>query len=320
MTKQIRVIEKIKNHKWVVKANRISKNLILPGFQGLALHEVVVFFFRGIAKGSLMVRAGSLSFSFFLALFPSILFFFTIIPYIPVEGFQATLMETIQGFLPPKTFETAEQTIEGIVVRKNSGLLSLSFILALVFSTNGTSAMIESFNNTYHTIESRSFFKIRLMALYFVILISFIVIVSMVVIIISSGMLEILLDRVWIKDQTTIWLIGVTKYLIIIAMMYYTVSTIYYYAPSRKQSFKFYSPGSTLATILFVIATLGFDFYVNNLSRYNALYGSIGTLIIFMLWINFNSLILLLGFELNASISYIIRQRREDSLAPPPNK
>lgn len=306
-------IGKLKQHKWVLRIERVSKNLIIPGFQGLALHEVVMFFFRGLAKGSLLERANSLSFSFFLALFPSILFFFTIIPYIPVEGFQQTLMETIEGFLPPKTFETARQTIEGIVVRKNTGLLSLSFILALVFSTNGTSAMIEAFNNTYHAIETRSFIKLRLMAFNFVLLISLILIVSMVVIIISSDLLEFLLDRGWIKDKITIWIIGVAKYLIIIAMVFFTVSVIYYFAPSKKQLFRFFSPGSILATSLFVLATLGFDFYVNNFSQYNALYGSIGTLIIFMLWINFNSLILLLGFELNASISSIIRQRSEEN-------
>jgi membrane protein len=150
------------------------------------------------------------------------------------------------------------------------------------------------------------------MAVYFVILISLILIVSMVVIIISSDLLEYLLNRGWIEDRITIWVIGVAKYLIIVAMVFFTVSVIYYYAPSKKQRFRFFSPGSILATSLFVIATLGFDFYVNNFSRYNALYGSIGTLIIFMLWINFNSLILLLGFELNASISSIIRQRREE--------
>ncbi len=308
-----KITEKLKQHRLVKKAERVSKNLILPGFQGLALYEVIMFFFKGLAKGSFLERSKSLSFSFFLALFPSILFFFTLIPYIPVEGFQQTLMETIEGFLPPKTFESARQTIEGIVVRKNSGLLSLSVVLALVFSTNGTTAMIEAFNSTYHTIETRSALKVRLMAVYFVILISLILIVSMVVIIISSDLLEFLLDRGWIEDQITIWIIGVAKYLIIVAMVYFTVSVIYYYAPSKKQRFRFLSPGSILATSLFVVATLGFDFYVNNFSRYNALYGSIGTLIIFMLWINFNSLILLLGFELNASISSIIRQRREEN-------
>lgn len=307
-----KITEKLTQYRLVKNAERISKNLILPGFQGLALYEVIMFFFKGLAKGSLPERAKSLSFSFFLALFPAMLFFFTLIPYIPVEGFQQTLMETIEGFLPPKTFENARQTIEGIVVRKNSGLLSLSVFLALVFSTNGTTAMIEAFNSTYHAIETRSAFKVRLMAVYFVILISLILIVSMVVIIISSDLLEFLLDRGWIEDRITIWVIGVAKYLIIVAMVFFTVSVIYYYAPSKRQRFRFLSPGSILATSLFVLATLGFDFYVNNFSQYNALYGSIGSLIIFMLWINFNSLILLLGFELNASISSIIMQRREE--------
>lgn len=313
MVQSANIKDRILNHRWVRKSIRVSKNLILPGFQGLALYEVILFFIEGLTKGLLIERAKSLSFSFFIALFPSILFFFSIIPYVPVEGFQTTLMETIQNFLPPTTFDKASETIEEIVVRKNTGLLSLSFILALIFSTNGTTAMIESFNATYHTIETRSIVKVRLMALYFVFLISMILIVSMVVIIISSDLLQFLLDRGWIEDTITIGVINIAKYVIIIAMVYFTVSVIYFYAPAKKQRFRFFSPGPILATALFVITTLGFDFYVNNFSRYNALYGSIGTLIIFMLWIYFNSLILLLGFELNASIATIIRKRREEN-------
>lgn len=313
MMKPADILSKITNHRLVRKAIRVSKNLILPGFQGLALYDVVKFFIEGISKGLLDERARALSFSFFIALFPSILFFFSLIPYIPIEGFQTTLMETIEGFLPPTTFEKARNTIEEIVIRKNSGLLSLSLVLALIFSTNGTSAMIESFNASYHAIETRSMIKVRLMAIYFVFLISLILIVSMVVIIISSGLLQFLLDRGWIEDNITIGVINIAKYLIIVGMVYFTISIIYYYAPSKKQYFSFFSPGPILATTLFVLTTLGFDFYVNNFSRYNALYGSIGTLIIFMLWIYFNSLILLLGFELNASISRIIRERAEDT-------
>ncbi len=313
MVQASKIKDRMHKHKWVRKSIRVSKNLILPGFQGLALYDVITFFIEGISKGLLDERARALSFSFFIALFPSILFFFSLIPYIPIEGFQTTLMETIEGFLPPTTFDKARDTIEEIVIRKNSGLLSLSFILALVFSTNGTSAMIESFNATYHAIETRSLIKVRLMALYFVFLISIILIVSMVVIIISSDVLQFLLDRGWIEDTITIGVINIAKYVIIVGMVYFTISIIYYYAPSRKQHFSFFSPGPILATFLFVLTTLGFDFYVNNFSQYNALYGSIGTLIIFMLWIYFNSMILLLGFELNASISRIIRERAEDA-------
>jgi membrane protein len=313
MTSLADIKDKMFRQRWILKAERVSKNLILPGFQGLALYEVVVFFVRGLMRGLIIERAKSLSFSFFIALFPSVLFFFSIIPYIPIEGFQQTLMEALEGFLPPTTFEKAKGTIEEIVVSKNSGVLSLSFILALIFSTNGTTAMIESFNATYHDIETRSMVKVRLMATYFVFLISFILIVSMAAIIISSDLLQFLFDRGWIKDQITIWVVNISKYLIIVATVFFTVSVIYYYAPSRKQRFSFFSPGAIFATALFMITTLGFDFYVNNFSRYNALYGSIGTLIIFMLWVYFNSVILLLGFELNASISSIIRKRREEN-------
>ncbi|MDZ7778275.1 MAG: YhjD/YihY/BrkB family envelope integrity protein [Bacteroidales bacterium] len=127
MTSLADIKDKMFRQRWILKAERVSKNLILPGFQGLALYEVVVFFVRGLMRGLIIERAKSLSFSFFIALFPSVLFFFSIIPYIPIEGFQQTLMEAIEGFLPPTTFEQARGTIEEIVVRKNGGVLVAEF-------------------------------------------------------------------------------------------------------------------------------------------------------------------------------------------------
>lgn len=306
-------IERFQRSRVVTEVEQLAKKIILPGFEGLALYDVIQFFFRGLAKGSLMTRAKSLSFTFFLSLFPAILFFFTIIPYLPVEGFQETLMESIEGFLPPKTFDSVQQTIEGILIRGNSGLLSISFLMALIFSTNGTKAMIDSFNKTYHFTETRSAWRLRLMALYFVLLISVFLIVAIVAIIIGGDMLQWVLNKGWIEDVFVIDLIGLLKYVITVLMMFLIISVIYYYAPAKRLSFRFFSPGSILATTLFVMATLGFDYYVNNFSRYNALYGSIGTLIIFMLWINFNSIILLIGFELNASMTAIIRKRDKES-------
>ncbi|MCF8334749.1 MAG: YihY/virulence factor BrkB family protein [Bacteroidales bacterium] len=301
--------KKVAKSPWAQNLKVTSQKIMLPGFEGMALYDLIAFFVKGLVHGAIDQRAKSLAFSFLLALFPAILFFFTIIPYIPVEDFQSTLMNTIRQFMPPNTWAAAEDTITDIVVRKSGGWLSLSFIFALTFATNGIDAMMKAFNKTYHTIETRSFVKQRLVALLLVFLISLIVITAVVLIIVGSDVLAYLLDRGWIEDKITYYTIEMAKWLIIIAMIFFTVSSIYYLAPARRQHFRFFSPGSIFATALFLITTLGFDVYINNFSRFNTLYGSIGSLVIIMIWIYLNSLILLLGFELNASISRMRRER-----------
>jgi membrane protein len=145
--------------------------------------------------------------------------------------------------------------------------------------------------------------------MYMVLLIAATLIVATLLIVVGSDLLLYLYERGWIRDRVTVFVIETVKWIVVIAMLFFIISFIYYLAPARRRHFRFISPGSILATILFLLTTLGFDLYVNNFTRYNALYGSIGTIIILLLWIYFNAMILLIGFELNASISTIKRQR-----------
>jgi membrane protein len=297
-------------NRWPVKQLRnYSQQMILPGFDGLALYDVVSFFVIGLLRGAVSQRAKSMAFSFFMAIFPSILFFFTVIPYLPIPNLNQEVMKTLQDVLPPYVFQTVFNTIEDIVVRRNGGWLSVGLILALWFATNGATSMISAFNHTYHAIETRNPFKLRITAMYMVLLIAATLIVATLLIVVGSDLLLYLYERGWIRDRVTVFVIETVKWIVVIAMLFFIISFIYYLAPARRRHFRFISPGSILATILFLLTTLGFDLYVNNFTRYNALYGSIGTIIILLLWIYFNAMILLIGFELNASISTIKRQR-----------
>ncbi len=289
---------------WKVVSNFITflKRIILPGFDGLPFFEVIVFFIKGIQKGSLTSRAAATAFNFFLAIFPAILFFFTIIPYLPIENFQEILMSLLNDVLPKSAFETISSTIEDIILRKRGSLLSIGFIMALYFSTSGIRSLIVAFNSTFHAIEKRSTVKIYLISLLLVIVLSIIIIVAITMIVIGTDVLEFLVAKGLIKGYFSYFLIQFVKWIVIIAMVFFIISFMYYLAPAHIQRFRFFSAGSTLATVLSIVTSLGFDFYVTNFSRYNALYGSIGTLIVIMLWIYFNALILLIGFELNASI------------------
>jgi membrane protein len=279
-----------------------TNRLVLPGFDGLALYDVSVFFIRGIQRGSITSRASSFSFNFFLAAFPAIIFFFTIIPYIPVVHFQDTLLELMRDFIPEKAYGAVEETLFDIVKRPRGGLLSIGFILAMYFSTNGINSLMESFNQTYHTIETRSAYKQRLVSILLVLILSVLVILAITLIIVGPIVLRFLTSENILRDRFTLQLIILGKWIIVAALFFFVFSFLYYLAPAKRRQFRFISAGSTLATILTIITSIGFNYYVNNFLRYNTLYGSIGTLMIVMLWIYFNAIIVLVGFELNASI------------------
>jgi len=291
------------NWKPVARTISLSKRLVLPGFDGMPFYDVFLFFFKGMQKGAITQRASSLSFSFFLALFPAIIFFFTLIPYLPIKDFQITLFTIMHSFLPENAFETVKSTISDILLNKRSGLLSVGFIMTLYFATNGISAVIDAFNKTYHTVETRSWIKQRMISVFLVIVMAILLILSIALITTGTYIINYLVEHGILKGKITIFFIFASRWIILLAMLFFSVSFLYYFAPDRKEHFRFVSAGSTVATFLIIASTLGFNYYVANFSKYNALYGSIGTLIIILMWIYFNAIILLIGFELNASIS-----------------
>lgn len=280
-----------------------SKRLVLPGFDGVPFYDVAVFFVKGIRQGAFANRAAALSFNFFLALFPAIIFFFSLIPYIPIYNFQDSLLNLLRDFIPQQAYAAAEETLFDIVKRPRGNLLSFGFILAMYFATNSVNSLIEAFNQTYHSIETRSVVRQRLVSIALVFVLSVMVVIAIALITIGPVALDWLQTHNLLTDNLTFIMLVVGKWMITAALLFFAFSFLFYYAPSRKRRFRFISAGSTISTVLFIATSVGFNYYVNNFSTYNSLYGSIGALIIFMLWIYFNAIIILLGFELNASIS-----------------
>lgn len=280
-----------------------SKKIIIPGFDGVPVYDVTVFFFNGIKKGDISTRASALAFNFFLAIFPAIIFFFTLIPYIPIHNFQDSLLNLLREFIPGQTYEAVQGTLFDIIKRPRGGLLSIGFLLAMFFATNTVHSLIDAFNKTYYTVETRSGFKQRMVSILLVFILSFLVILA--ISLITFGPVAIRwVERIGLlTDWLTLQLIGIAKWIVIFTLLFSAFSVLYYFAPAIKQRFRFVTAGSTLATLLFSVTSIGFNYFVNNFASYNTLYGSIGTLIIFMLWLYFNSIIILVGWELNSSIS-----------------
>ncbi|MCI0920257.1 YihY/virulence factor BrkB family protein [Sphingobacterium rhinopitheci] len=281
-----------------------SKTAILPGFNKLPLFTVITFFFQEIKKESILNKASSLSYNFMLAIFPSIIFLFTLIPYIPIANFQQNLLEFLAIIMPEESFKAVKSTLEDIINTQNSGLLSFGFILATFFATNGMTNLMMAFNKASLTKENRTWLQRRLTALA----LSFATIIALslgIAIFTITGLtINYLKDKIDL-DISWLWtsIIKLARWIIFFAIYFFTVSLLYKYGPSVSKRWKLINPGASLATILAILTFSGFAFYINNFNAYNKLYGSIGTMIVIMIWMYLNSLILLIGFELNASIT-----------------
>lgn len=282
-----------------------TKIAVLPGFGSLPLYTVASFFFREIASEALLNKASSLAYNFLLAIFPGIIFLFTLIPYIPVDNFQEQLLSFIALILPINAYETIQSTLEDIITKQNSGLLSFGFAAALIFSTNGVHSLMQAFNKSSLVIENRGWFKQRVIALFLTMMMLIALIIGMTILTVSSYIFSYLRELLDLEMETGSGLniITTTRWFILIAVYFFTVSSLYKFGPSASKKWKFFSPGATLATILAIVTFWGFAYYINHFNTYNKLYGSIGTLIVIMVWLYLNSLILLIGFELNASIA-----------------
>jgi membrane protein len=275
---------------------------IVPGFKPLPIYTVGVFFFEEIRRDSLANRASSLAYSFMLAIFPGIIFLFTLLPYIPIHHFQDTLLYLIAVILPNNAYLAFQSTIVDIVKTQNVSLLSFGFLSAMIFATNGVAKLMQSFNKAALTKENRNWLKRRWIALVLTILISLSLFAAIIIMIISQAVITRLQSEFYTKGKFWIYPIQISRWLIVVVLFFVTVSLLYRYGPAHKRRWKFLSPGSILATFLAVLTSFGFSFYINHFSAYNKIYGSIGTLIVAMLWMYLNSMIILIGFELNASI------------------
>jgi membrane protein len=287
---------------FVTSSEDFLRRLIIPGFDGMPVYDVAAFLIKGLQKGAISMRAAAFSYNFFLALFPAIIFFFTIIPYIPIAGFQDNLLELMQDFIPKKAYLAVEETLFDIVKRPRGGLLSLGFVMALYFSTNGIHSLIVAFNQSRHTVETRSWIKQRIISVVLVFILSLLVIIAIALIALGPVALDFLVKHNMLRDSFSYYLLIAGKWVVSSALLFFAFSFLYYLAPAADSRFRFISAGSTLSTVLTILASVGFNYYVNSISQYNSLYGSIGTLIIVMVWIFFNAMIVLIGYELNVSI------------------
>jgi len=298
-------------HRMVRSGEKLLKTIKPWGFGGVSLYEVLRFFIQGLFEGFITTRASAISFSFFLALFPFSIFLLTVIAYIPIDNFQEELMLLISKVVPPNSFQAIEATIDDILSIRRGDLLSLGFLLALFFANNGVNAILTGFYQSYHKVELRNLFGQYGVSLGLTIALSTLFITSVALIIFSEVGISRLEDLRIVSNFSSNLLFAV-RFIIIVLLVFLSLSLLFYYGPASQKTYRFISPGGILATVLLFVTSYAFSYYVSNFASYNKLYGSIGTLLVILLWIWVNSLAILIGFELNASISEALKEHQGD--------
>ena len=269
---------------------------------GVSYFKLFQIFFEEISDHNLIERANNVAFHFTLAIFPAIIFLFTLIPELPIDNLTEEVMQLLKETMPASVFQEAEATIKDILSKSRGGLLSFGFITALYFATNGTSALMNAFNRTYKTSDSRGFFKSKFVAISLTFLLAFVLFSAIVLLIVAQQFILMLEDFGIVDDAFEFYIFMGLRFLVIFFLFQMATSVIYYFAPAIHKKWHFFNPGSILATFLSLAASFGFSYYINNFGTYNKLYGSIGALIALMIWFSFLSLFLIVGLELNVSL------------------
>ena len=290
----------------------LLKKIKLPWLHGLSLFDLLDLYFVGIIEGALSYRAAAIAWSFFMALFPFMLFIFNLIPYIPIEGFQEDFLAFVQQSVPPTTFDAIYKIINDILHNSHSGLLSTGFLMAVLLMTNGVNAILGGFETSHHVHNSlkRKFFRQYFISLALSIILSFVLIITVAAIIIF----EVFIQKTKIQDvlSENIPLIEMGRYVFVILMILLSTSFLFKFGIKHDKNRSFISIGSVFTTILILIPSYFFGIWVVKFSKYNELYGSIGTLLVVMFYIWINCMVLLLGFDLNASIQHIKREKQKE--------
>lgn len=299
-----------------VAIGRFGQRTKVPGFEGLTLYDISAFFIKGAQNGALTTRASAIAYNFFLAIFPAIIVLFTMIPYIPIENFQQVLMTTLKDLMPANVYNAVESSIQEIVMRKRTDLLSFGFVLSLFFAARGIASLITSFNASYHNRENRTWLNRQLISFVLIFIFCFLISIAVILIIFSGIVITFLEHKNVLTNKFMIAVLLNGKWLIILISTFFSISFLYYLAPAKRREFRFITPGSILSSFFIILTSVGFSAYINNFGQYNKFYGSIGTLIAFLIWLFVNSLVLLIGFELNMSIRQA-RNRKKESPAKP---
>lgn len=311
-------IEKIiRNNTWVRFISGETKKIFLPGFEGVSVYEVIIFFNRQVQKVGLNDRARSIAFSFLMAIPAATIFICTLIPYLPVSKklTRQLLMLTREITPNQNTYQMVSDFLNDFLNKPRGGLLSLGLAVALFYASNAMLGLMRSFNKSLSQHAKRNFLQNRVIAIRLTLVMIMLLIGSVIILVTQDELLRWIFREFNIRSRLMRGVFKTVRWVVIIPLFYFAIAFIYRFAPAIKEKWKMFSPGTILATGLMILVTFAFSFWVNKFGTYNKVYGSIGTIMILMIVIYINSMILLIGYELNVSIHSLKLKTKH----PPPS-
>lgn len=268
----------------------------------ISVYRFLEILWSNIVTFDLDQRATSVAFSFLLAVFPAILFLFTLIPYIPIDHLDIQIMDFSRNLMPEGLYDVVAQTIYEIISRPRGDILSFGFIFSLYAATNGINSLTRAFNGSLEEKKSRGFVRSRGTAALVLLILVFVLVCAVIILIVGKIVLNYIAGQGLFNSQLNLLAIHALGYISIFFIFYFGIASLYYFAPAIHKRIRFFNFGAVFASVLCILATNLFSYYLENFSSYNKLYGSIGTLIAIMVWIYLICLILILGFEINVDL------------------
>lgn len=289
-----------------------SQQHSLPGFEGIALYEVMHALSVQIKQHGLNIRAAAISFNLVMAIPAITLFLCMLVPLVPgSDEVYNEMLRFVRYYTPNSaTKEVLVQLLNDFFNNNTTGLISVGFALVVFTASNAMMGIIRAFDRSLSEKRKTNFLKKRLRAIR---LISTLIGLIIGTVLISAGqgyMFGKIMTWLNIHNETVRAIIQNLRLLVGFFLFVYVIGYIYKHAPSYTIKRKLFTPGAILAAVLMIATTSLFSYWAQNISDYNKVYGSIGSLIIIMLLIFLNSLMLLIGYELNLSI-YILAARKK---------
>lgn len=288
-----------------------AQRIILPGFEGFSLYEISRFFFNALFEGNLITRASAISFKVFLAFFPAVLVMLTMIPYIPIADLQTKLLATFHDMLPQEVYDFIESTLHDLLIRKHGALLSFSFLVGVYMASNSIDAILVGFSGSANHTTWHSALKQRLLSLGLLMALSILTLIAIPLLTFSGSLIYRLEEVGFFSSYFQMAALFAAKWVVSILVVVMFVSLLYNAGDPTARRFKLFTPGAILAVVLIMVVSQALAFMFSYITDYNALYGSIGAILAVQLWLYFNMIVLLVGYELNTSIVRARIQRRE---------
>lgn len=315
------MVERVKRRVMFSRPFRVvlgwMQRIVPPGFDGFSLYDISRFFFKALFQGQLATRAAAIAFKLFIAFFPAVIVLLTLIPYVPIEDFQDRLLDTFEEMMPLEVFRFIETTLEDLVVKKHGALLSISFIVGLFLASNSINAILEGFSESTNLTTWHTALKQRLLSLGLLLALTVLAVLAVPVLTVSGIIIRTLNEQGIVVGELQVLALFAAKWAISIMLVIVAVSLLYNVGDPSSKRYKVFTPGSLLAVFLILLVSQALAFIFNNITDYNALYGSIGAILAVQLWIYANMIVLLIGYELNISIARArhLRTERLDLLA-----